>query len=83
MKFFSSCEFNCDVSQVKWVVQIELVLIIDCGQFIYVLMSIVDYCCLIGESESILELLVMFDVVVLDVVDVVVDVVWEYCELLI
>lgn len=66
MKFLSSREFNRDVSLAKREARLEPVLITDRGQPTHVLMSIEEFRRLSGESESILDLLAVPDVVELD-----------------
>lgn len=79
MKFLSSREFNRDVSFAKREARIEPVLITDRGQPTHVLMSIEDFRRFTGESESILEVLAMPDVVELDTNDAS-DGAWDHRE---
>lgn len=79
MKFLSSREFNRDVSHAKREARIEPVLITDRGQPTHVLMSIEDFRRFTGESENILEILAMPDVVELDASDAS-DGAWDHRE---
>ena len=79
MKFLTSREFNRDVSHAKHEARMEPVLITDRGQPTHVLMSIEDFRRFTGESESILEILAMPDVVELDANDAS-DGAWDHRE---
>ena len=59
MKVISSREFNQDVSQAKRVARLEPEFVTDRGKPTHVLMSILAFRQLTGDSESIVDLLAM------------------------
>lgn len=59
MKVLSSREFNQDVSQAKRSARLEPVFVTDRGRPTHVLMSIEAYRRLIGQTETIVDLLAM------------------------
>ncbi|MFH7042507.1 type II toxin-antitoxin system Phd/YefM family antitoxin [Paucibacter sp. JuS9] len=79
MKLLTSREFNQDVSHAKRAARSEPVLITDRGQPTHVLMSIAEYRRLSGESDSILDILAMPNLVELDGGDSL-DGAWDHRE---
>ncbi|USQ97916.1 type II toxin-antitoxin system Phd/YefM family antitoxin [Caulobacter sp. RL271] len=59
MKIVTSREFNQDVSQAKRAARIEPVFVTDRGRPTHVLMSVETYRRLIGQTETIVDLLAM------------------------
>lgn len=59
MKVLTSRDFNQDVSQAKRAARIEPVFITDRGRPTHVLMSVETYRRLIGQTETIVDLLAM------------------------
>ena len=59
MKVVTSREFNQDVSQAKRFALSETVFVTDRGKATHVLMSVQAYRALIGESETLADLLAM------------------------
>lgn len=59
MKVLTSREFNQDVSQAKRAARLEPVFVTDRGRPTHVLMSVEAYRRLIGQTETIVDLLAM------------------------
>ncbi len=66
MRAFSSREFNQDVGAAKRAARIEPVLITDRGKPTHVLLSFETFRQMAGESETIVDLLAMPDLVDID-----------------
>jgi PHD/YefM family antitoxin component YafN of YafNO toxin-antitoxin module len=59
MKVITSRDFNQDVSQAKRAARIEPVFVTDRGKATHVLMSVEAYRKLVGQTETIVDLLAM------------------------